>query len=326
MGNTPVLKDWPGETISRRDHNWESLEAPSIVLGVREAQVRQLYKQTWGGLLGTLIVAVLASAALWSAVPPKRLAVWLVVLLLLILARSVLVVTFQRKRPAGPQLLHWAHVHTAGTIASAAMWGAPAIFLWPSEGTIEQIVWPICIVSISASAVGMYCTWKPSYVPFLVLSLLPVSIRMMVAGDGIHITLGLLGIVFTVILTGTGNVMHESNRRTFLTSQRNEALSWTLAAEKARVEKLNQRLRAEMREREKSRTELELAQDNIKQLSGMLPICSSCKMIRNDEGYWEQIDAYLSDRSEVDFSHGICPDCTRKIYAPYLGDRKSETS
>jgi phosphoserine phosphatase RsbU/P len=52
----------------------------------------------------------------------------------------------------------------------------------------------------------------------------------------------------------------------------------------------------------------------VKTLSGFLPICASCKKIRDDKGYWNQVEAYISEHSEVEFSHGLCPDCARKIY------------
>jgi len=45
-----------------------------------------------------------------------------------------------------------------------------------------------------------------------------------------------------------------------------------------------------------------------------LPICSGCKKIRDDEGYWQQVEHYLSSRSEVQFTHSFCPDCIKKIY------------
>jgi len=49
-------------------------------------------------------------------------------------------------------------------------------------------------------------------------------------------------------------------------------------------------------------------------LSGLLPICASFKKIRNDKGYWEQMEIYISEHSEADFSHSICPECAKKIY------------
>jgi DNA repair exonuclease SbcCD ATPase subunit len=60
--------------------------------------------------------------------------------------------------------------------------------------------------------------------------------------------------------------------------------------------------------------ELQEALARIKTLTGLLPICSACKKIRNDQGNWEQIEVYIRDRSEADFSHGICPDCLKKLY------------
>ncbi|MCK4543468.1 MAG: PAS domain S-box protein [Spirochaetales bacterium] len=54
--------------------------------------------------------------------------------------------------------------------------------------------------------------------------------------------------------------------------------------------------------------------EEIKVLQGILPICSRCKKIRNDENYWEQIESYIRDHSEAEFSHGICPDCAKELY------------
>ena len=58
----------------------------------------------------------------------------------------------------------------------------------------------------------------------------------------------------------------------------------------------------------------------IKTLSGLLPICSSCKKIRDDKGYWNQIEAYISEHSKAEFSHGICPDCSQKLYSEFTAD------
>ena len=55
----------------------------------------------------------------------------------------------------------------------------------------------------------------------------------------------------------------------------------------------------------------------VRQLSGLLPICASCKKIRDDKGYWNQIEEYIRHHSEAEFSHGICPQCTQKLYPQY---------
>ncbi len=67
-------------------------------------------------------------------------------------------------------------------------------------------------------------------------------------------------------------------------------------------------------ERERLIADLRKALDEIKTLSGMLPICASCKKIRDDKGYWNQIETYIRERSEAEFSHGICPDCLGELY------------
>jgi hypothetical protein len=67
-------------------------------------------------------------------------------------------------------------------------------------------------------------------------------------------------------------------------------------------------------EREKLIHELQDALGKIKTLSGLLPICASCKKIRDDKGYWSQIEAYIGDHSEAEFTHSICPECMKKLY------------
>jgi sigma-B regulation protein RsbU (phosphoserine phosphatase) len=64
--------------------------------------------------------------------------------------------------------------------------------------------------------------------------------------------------------------------------------------------------------------ELEDALRRVKQLQGLLPICSYCKKIRNDRNYWEQVDAYITSHSEAQFSHGVCPDCYEIHLKPQL--------
>ncbi len=70
-------------------------------------------------------------------------------------------------------------------------------------------------------------------------------------------------------------------------------------------------------ERERLIFELREALAKVKQLSGLLPMCASCKKIRDDKGYWNQLETYISDHSEADFSHGICPECVKKLYPEY---------
>ena len=76
---------------------------------------------------------------------------------------------------------------------------------------------------------------------------------------------------------------------------------------------ITERKQAE-KEREKLVRELQKAMTEIKALKGILPICASCKKIRDDKGYWNQVEVYIRDHSEAEFSHGICPECKEKLY------------
>jgi hypothetical protein len=82
---------------------------------------------------------------------------------------------------------------------------------------------------------------------------------------------------------------------------------------------LKARQRAEA-ERERLIAELQEALANVKTLKGLIPICSSCKKVRDDQGYWTQLETYLAQHSEAEFSHGLCLDCMRKLYPDYSGD------
>ena len=81
-------------------------------------------------------------------------------------------------------------------------------------------------------------------------------------------------------------------------------------------------------ERERVIAELQQALERIQTLSGLVPICSACKKIRNDEGYWQQVEEYIEHHSDVEFSHSLCPDCVKRLYPdiPVEKNKKEEES
>lgn len=78
---------------------------------------------------------------------------------------------------------------------------------------------------------------------------------------------------------------------------------------------------AEMALKEESKR-LQKALDEVKTLRGIVPICANCKNIRDDQGYWNQVEQYVGKHSEARFSHGICPDCFAKLYPEYMTDKQ----
>ncbi|MBA3028474.1 MAG: hypothetical protein FP816_06630 [Desulfobacteraceae bacterium] len=78
-------------------------------------------------------------------------------------------------------------------------------------------------------------------------------------------------------------------------------------------EEIKRRVAAEI-ERDKVISELQTALSEVKTLRGLIPICSNCKSIRDDKGYWNQIETYIKAHSNAEFTHGICPDCAQRLY------------
>lgn len=95
------------------------------------------------------------------------------------------------------------------------------------------------------------------------------------------------------------------------------------AAASAAIARQNELLSAANLEIEAQKQELEEALLQIHTLSGLLPICSHCKNIRDDDGRWHQLETYISGHSAAEFSHGLCPDCCEIHYAPYVDKLRS---
>jgi hypothetical protein len=119
-----------------------------------------------------------------------------------------------------------------------------------------------------------------------------------------------LFVLFGIVITWFaffGGFVSDMRRRLRL---RNEEI---LAAHE-RIQRDITALKQAEEERERLIRELQEALAKVKMLSGMLPICSSCKRIRDDQGYWQRIEEYIRDHSEAEFTHSVCQDCARKLY------------
>ncbi|MFA5182768.1 MAG: PAS domain S-box protein [Syntrophales bacterium] len=75
---------------------------------------------------------------------------------------------------------------------------------------------------------------------------------------------------------------------------------------------------------DEERRRLQMALDEVRTLRGIVPICANCKKIRDDKGYWNQVEKYVSERTEAEFSHGICPDCAKKLYPEFYREKEAD--
>lgn len=107
-----------------------------------------------------------------------------------------------------------------------------------------------------------------------------------------------------------------AGQKHFLTSDRIQILNLLFSTYEAVVQKNI--------ELEKANKELHKSIEMIKMLSGLVPICSHCKKIRNDKGYWQQVEVYLKEHSKMEFTHGLCPDCEKMHYSKFFQEKHVE--
>ena len=119
--------------------------------------------------------------------------------------------------------------------------------------------------------------------------------------------------IFVVLISGTKTSSHDQADGLDVGADGYIARPISNRELKARVDAMARIYMAE-RERDRLIVELKEALSKVKLLSGLLPICASCKKIRDDQGYWNQVEKYIGEHSDARFSHSICPECVKKLY------------
>jgi hypothetical protein len=146
----------------------------------------------------------------------------------------------------------------------------------------------------------------------------PITIRLILIGDQLHMAMGAMITLFAILTFATAQRIGASTRELV---ELKETFADRLKERTADLERANSQLNGEIaqrtqaqQERERLIAELQDTISKVRTLSGLLPICASCKKIRDDQGYWNQIEGYISKHSTAEFTHGICPECAKKLY------------
>ncbi len=115
-------------------------------------------------------------------------------------------------------------------------------------------------------------------------------------------------------------VAFDSGAMDYITKPVNEVALLARVASALNLKREMDTRKARERELAEKNRDLEQALREVKVLRGFIPICASCKKIRDDKGYWQQIETYIQERSEALFSHGICKDCMKKLYPDFADE------
>jgi hypothetical protein len=183
---------------------------------------------------------------------------------------------------------------------------------------MHQALIAFVLAGMVAGAVGVFSSIMSAFLSFSIPTLTPIFIRFIIIGDELHLTMAAMTMLFGILTFLTARHINKETKELVLLK---ETFSNRLEIRTEELSEANKKLEQEMEERKntektllKERDKLQQMISEIKVLKGFIPICSSCKKIRDDEGYWQKLERYIQERSDAQFSHGICPDCQKKIY------------
>jgi hypothetical protein len=220
---------------------------------------------------------------LWGVVAPPLLGAWALAVVLGVLARMLVTRWAVRRRPPFERMRR---VMRLAMTAQGLTWGVGAGAALRALPTADGVL-----------VLAVFGTFVAGAASTLVAD--PIGFRLYALSVLVPVAVGMLG---------------ASPERLYFVAV---ALIALFALFMVRI---NREAHRALVEHLRTAAELEETLANVKTLSGLLPICASCKKIRDDQGYWSQIEVYIRDRSNADFSHGICPDCVRRLY-PDLADQ-----
>jgi integral membrane sensor domain MASE1 len=206
--------------------------------------------------------------------------------------------------------------------AVGALKVAPLFVLWLTNPRVrwqrgqvrEAACLLLCLVVVGQAVFGGWMPLKAKNYPldYLCIPILVWAAFRFGQRETATATVLLSGIAIWGTLRGFGPFVRNTQNESLLLLQAFIGVTALLAMAFAAV--VSERNRIETK-RERLLQELQNAQEHIKALRGLLPMCASCKKVRDDEGYWDYVENYIHAHSEATITHGICPDCMQKLYA-----------
>jgi hypothetical protein len=182
-------------------------------------------------------------------------------------------------------------------------------------GKIDIRVWQVAVVVVAFAAhitlfLMTHDRWSAGVGYFILIPLITLAAMFGLRGG---VLLGILAHPLNLVLWYVSGETIDS--RFF---QVNKLTAWAFAlvigVSIGYLKDLNNRYRQAVQGLAETNMQLSHALAETKTLGGLLPICSKCNKIRDDEGYWQLVEVYIEDRADVEFSHGLCPDCAKVLY------------
>ncbi len=225
-------------------------------LGLRAAQISQLYQQGFPGLMGALLGAVILTIALWEVVSHLRLVLWLGIYVLLQIPRLWLVVSFKKTAPKARDAVPWGRWFVLGNCMGGLMWGIAGVFLFPAASSDHQFLLSVFVTGIACGAAAAYAPLPAAYVPPICLEMVPLSGRFIYEGAETDLYIGGVIFLFTFILLLTARNIEVANEKSLRLMFEKDDLVDSLTAKTQKLESLSGTLKTEIDERKKAEKRL----------------------------------------------------------------------
>jgi two-component system, cell cycle sensor histidine kinase and response regulator CckA len=205
-----ILVSW-GVDVESNDNNGTVSSQPlsnQRRRKLRAAQIRLLHGQSGIGLLGAFLGSVILGGVLWNVVPHNRIIAWVLAYAAVFLGRQYLLSSFHRQRGDDDSTIRWGKWHTLVVNAGGLLWGVAAVWLFPEDSIMRQLLLCIFVAGIAAAAAIIYSP-TGDYAVNVLLALVPLAGRFIYELDEFHVTIGGVILLFATALLLTGRRMHK---------------------------------------------------------------------------------------------------------------------
>ncbi|MDA8402825.1 MAG: hypothetical protein M0Z56_01305 [Desulfobacteraceae bacterium] len=284
-------------------------------------RLETLFRQSNVALPGNILVAFCIAMLFWQKLRSPFLIFWFPAIAAVLLARYGIAWKFKSadKKNLNPKI--WFMRYGVCLFANGLLWGIFGIYAYYATQQLYLSITLVTLAGLVAACVATNAVSIPAYLAFSSPILLPFGILMISSGQFEQVLLGILIILYLLV---TGQAAKQLNGVIMESlTYRNEKIQLLndLLDEKKQTMALNVQLKRDIERRKQTEKEnerliarLRKALNEVKTLSGLIPICANCKKVRDDQGYWNQIETYIHERSDADFSHSICPECAKILY------------